>query len=487
MVEPAPIGEHCFVLSDLHLAEGNLDRGRCLGTENFFSDQEFASLLDQLHSDYFTTESGPLCLILNGDVIDFIRITVVPVTQHELDIWEGRIKILKPSFKLPVDCVSAKEKNYGLKTNDYKCIWKLMKCFEGHPVFFQALSLWLRHGHQLIINIGNHDPEWYWPLVQDYFRLHMKLLSNIGPEQAQSFDGRISFSKKAFPVYDKIWIDHGHNYENMTSIDPDYEYDLVAPKHKLFKGKHIQAEKAEHEKELFIPFGSFFNRYFINKLELDFPYIDNLTIKGSAFKALTDENFGKVAKIIYHFGWYALRIVQKNFQKSFARFFHWILFVILPIALFILLFLKPPLDYFDLTKDLKPPLKTILDGLINIAVPLLIRFLTKKILRFLKLTDPPLADSAFADLGPTGRLKNFNYIILGHNHHPQHIIKSGKEYINTGTWTSKYVQKYERIETGVCFNLAHLRKNDRQQGAPRLLEWIPSTKELIPYRSFIMD
>lgn len=486
MVEPAPIGEHCFVLSDLHLAEGNLDRGRCLGTENFFSDQEFASLLDQLHTNFFTEGAAPLCLILNGDVIDFIRITVVPVTQHELDVWEGRIKILKPTFKLPVDCVSAKEKNYGLKTNDYKCIWKLIKCFEGHPVFFQALSLWLRHGHQLIINIGNHDPEWYWPLVQDYFRMEMKLLANISPDQADSFERRISFSKKAFPVFDSIWIDHGHNYENMTSIDPAYEYDLVAPKHKWFKSTRSLPEKAEHEKELFIPFGSFFNRYFINKLELDFPFIDNLTIKGSAFKALTDENFGKVAKIIYHFGWYALRVVQKNFQKSFAQLFNWVLFVIIPLALFVFLYLKPPLDNFDLTKDLKPPLKTILDGFINLAVPLLTRLLTKKLLRILKLTDPPLADSAFEDLGPKGRLHNFKYIILGHNHHPQHIIKEGKEYINTGTWTSKYVQKYERIETGVSFNLAHLRKKDGKLLAPLLLEWIPSRNELIPYRSFIM-
>lgn len=492
MIQAIPIGDHSFIVSDLHLAEGNLDRGRTLGTENFFSDTEFSDLLLHLQQQYNPSGNTPLCLIINGDFIDFIRITVFPDNEKKFDDWQKEIHKIQPHFSIPSNCISSKEKKYGLKTNNYKCIWKLMCCIQGHPVFFQALAAWIGAGNQLIINIGNHDPEWYWSWVQSYFKFRLWELGGELILQKKIYENNISFSIKAFSIYDKVWVDHGHNYEAQTSIDPDYEYDKVAPKHSIFNKQQATKLKGESDKELFIPFGSFFNRYLINKVELDFPFVDNLTVKGSMINALIDENFTKVWNIIKSYGGYAYYVVQKNFQLSFLRALIWIVFVFIPLVLFVVLYIELPTNFVEIDKKDSCTLNIILKylnlglkWLLNILIPIGFRFLVKKLLSLFNLSDPPLSASALKDIGKGGPLSAYDYIVVGHNHHPQHIIQDGKEYLNSGTWTSKYVQKYERIEIGLTFNVVHISRDAQKQIQAKLLEWDAYKRELIPFSNFI--
>lgn len=487
MTRMIPVGDDCFVVSDLHLAEGNLDRGRTLGTENFFSDGVFSEMLQHLESSYHQKKSQPCCLIINGDFVDFIRITRIPETKEQFHSWQNELNKLDPQFIIPSSCISGREKKYGLRTNNYKSVWKLYCAILGHPVLFEALSQWISSGNQLIINVGNHDPEWYWKWVQDYLKIRLWEMAGKQSQLQASFQNNILFSIAAFSLYDKVWIDHGHNYEKVTCMDPDYEYDLVAPKQKLFSKRKPQIVKKEFEKELFISFGSFLNRYLINRVEFDFPHVDNLSIKGSMFRALLDENFEKVIKIFANFGWYAVLVVKKNFQLSIIRFLIWLVFVLAPIIMFVYLFSNPPTELFIKTKSLNSFWKLILNGFTNLFIPLLSRWALKKILLWLKLTDPPLSESAFKDLGKGGKLSVYDYIVLGHNHHPQHIIKDGKEYLNSGTWTSKYVQKYERIESGVTYNLVYLSRSSTGSIHTCLMSWNTDNKKLEPYSNFITN
>ncbi|MBK8954095.1 MAG: hypothetical protein IPM34_00875 [Saprospiraceae bacterium] len=485
MIQAIPIGEHSFIVSDLHLAEGDLDRGLTLGTENFFSDSAFSEMLSYLHITFNNTGQTPLCLIINGDFVDFIRITKVP-GDKELNLWQTEIQKAHPGFKLPNSCISEKEKRYGLKTNNYKCIWKLSCVQKGHPGFFSALAAWICQGNQLIINVGNHDPEWYWTLLQNYFRISLWEISGSKENDRQKFENHIAFSIKAFSIYEKVWIDHGHNYEKQTEMDPEYEYHKVAPRRKIMF-KKPEAPKEEHEKELFIPFGSFFNRYLINKVELDFPHVDNLTVKGSMLQALIDENFSKVYKTLLNFGGYAILVVQKNFQLSLIRVLSWLVFVVLPIVLFVLLYLKPPTDFFELTKEWNGTLKKGVDWILNFLLPIISRQLIRQVFLWLGLADPPLHVSAFKDLSAGGKLSEYDYIIIGHNHHPQHIIQNGKQYLNTGTWTSKYVQKYERIETGVNYTLVQVKRNADSNVEAGIKQWDNINKKVVTYSNFISN
>ncbi|MBK9109512.1 MAG: hypothetical protein IPM92_14345 [Saprospiraceae bacterium] len=492
MIQAIPIGDHSFIVSDLHLAEGNLDRGRTLGTENFFSDTEFSELLQHLQQRFNESGGTPLCLIINGDFIDYIRITLIPHSKENFSDWQKEIHKVQPHFSIPPNCVSSKEKKYGLKTNNYKCIWKLMCCMQGHAAFFHALSVWVGAGNQIIINVGNHDPEWYWSWLQDYFKFRIWEIHGAHINLRSVFETNIVFSIKAFSIYDKVWIDHGHNYEKMTSIDPDYEYNLVAPKHRFFNKKEALRVINPSEKELFIPFGSFFNRYLINKVELDFPFVDNLTVKGSMINALIDENFKKVWNIIKSYGGYAYYVVQKNFQESFLRAFFWIVFVFIPLVLFVVLYIELPTNFIE-NRDTNSVTSGViikyvnigLKGLLNILIPIAFRLFFKKLFFWLKLSDPPLSESALKDIGKGGSLSAFDYIVVGHNHYPQHIVQDGKEYINSGTWTSKYVQKYERIEIGITYNVVHISLDGQRKINAELLEWDAPNRELIPFNNFI--
>jgi len=488
MTQRLPTGNDCFILSDLHLAEGDLDRGQTLGTENFFSDQVFSEMLESLNAHHNPLGSTPVCLIINGDFVDFIRITLVPIGPEAYSTWQSEINKVKPDFKLPDGCVSEKEKKYGLKTNNYKCIWKLHCAMLGHSAFFKSLAAWVRSGNELIINVGNHDPEWYWPLLQSYLRFRLHELSGALEAERSRFENRIAFSIKAFPIYDQVWIDHGHNYEKQTEMDPEYEYHKVAPKRK-FMWKKPETPKEETDKELFIPFGSFFNRYLINRVELDFPFIDNLTVKGSMLRALIDENFSKVYKVFKNFAFYCLYVVQKNFQIVFFRLLVGFLLFIVPVIALVLLFNFPITDQFNAMKNADniflKGLNWILKYILPIIVSVALRQILKKLLLWFKLTDPPLSVSAFKDLSSDGPLSQYDYIIIGHNHHPQHIVQDGKQYLNSGTWTSKYVQKYERIESGVSHTVVQVSKASNAPVFACIKQWDPMNKMLVNYSSYI--
>src|SRR5690348_13122263 len=110
------------VLSDLHWGEGK-------HLEDFARGREFVGFVDYV-SAQGRKHGGCAELIINGDFIDFLR--VAPFGPHP---WR--------------------------KATD-----KLERAYQAHEPEFRSLSRFIEAGHRLVILVGNHDFELFFPEVQ---------------------------------------------------------------------------------------------------------------------------------------------------------------------------------------------------------------------------------------------------------------------------------------------------------------------------------
>lgn len=214
-----------FIISDLHMAAGLNANGNYDGTENFFADRSFFRFLKSLIAK---KQSGKLhVLIINGDFIDFLRIRNIPRTQNDFQEWSDILNELGISKSVSVlqSSVVQKEVDYGLKTDDYKSVWKLWICYKGHECVFESLANWLKEGNELIIVKGNHDLEWYWKPVRDYLRLllakKIAYINQTDPvnDLLNTVIPNISFVDDKLIIDKAIYIEHGHRYENFTKVE----------------------------------------------------------------------------------------------------------------------------------------------------------------------------------------------------------------------------------------------------------------------------
>ena len=232
-----------IVVSDLHLSAGyNEETGRYSRNEDFFFDEEFKRFLEYLQE----ANPGNNHLIIAGDLFDFLQI-------------DGHLAQELSKKKTPFE-ITERELEFGLGTEEEKTVWKLRVIVNGHEVFFQALATFLSKKNFLSIITGNHDIELYWEKVQNALVGH--IANNFEPGQGirQQIKKRISFYPWFYYDKDyKTYIEHGNQYDSLNS----FQY-LLYPVFGL------------DSKRLWLPFGSFFVRYFFNKLEISNPFADNI-------------------------------------------------------------------------------------------------------------------------------------------------------------------------------------------------------------------
>jgi len=120
-------GKDIFVISDLHIAAGLNKNSNYTGNENFFADHSFQRFIDRLIEDY---AGKTTLLVINGDLVDFLRISEIPETEADFLGWNnvlGKIGIHKTVGELRGSIID-KERKYGLKTDDYKSVWSMYLC-----------------------------------------------------------------------------------------------------------------------------------------------------------------------------------------------------------------------------------------------------------------------------------------------------------------------------------------------------------------------
>jgi UDP-2,3-diacylglucosamine pyrophosphatase LpxH len=445
-------GNCIYVISDLHLAAGVNACGNYDGTENFFADNSFVRFLDNLQSMCVTDKAT---LIINGDFIDFLRITNIPARDEEFTTWQNILKLTgidKSTAELKTSIVK-KEVTYGLKTNNYKSVWKLHVCITGHIKLFERLAQWLSDGNDLIITKGNHDLEWVWKEVRVY--LQYWLANSIALQQQRTLQEVISttiipqtlFVDDSLVIDGSIYIEHGHKFENMTSVKDE---PLIPNK-----------------QELNLPLGSFFNRYLINRLEQLYPYLDNIRPTQNILLVLFRERFPFAIKILFRYLWLMGLLVQKRiFWQTLKYLFTFLLVIVLPVAItaFAIINGKP-------SQPASGNNSFIIQQLLFVAKNLGFLFLSYIIARIMvmvKLKGPasfyPDAKTIFNN-NPALEIVTF-----GHTHNPEQFSESGKWYFNTGTWTPVYESSSAEVRMDKTYTFLQINRNKDGKYKPQLLQ-----------------
>jgi len=431
-----------FVVSDLHLAAGRGPDGRYDGCENFFSDTAFHRFLRHAAA----TSSHHATLIINGDFIDFLRVTYVPGRHGGLTRWQriltqlkikrrrSRIESLSDREKADFDrefaewqqllgsigvshstedlinSIDDKEELYGLKTQSYKSSLKLDVVIKGHPEFFDALAEWLRGGNNLIIVKGNHDLEWFWRDVRNTLRLDLALRvsekSGVGLKDSllATVLPNVTFIDHAMIIDGDLYIEHGHPYDALTRV--------------------IGGITVNSGNELNIPFGSFFNRYLLNYVELDYPFLDNVRPTPNILPLMLRHQFFTGLRLLYDH----LSVIAKTVPRAYVGWIfgqHLIGRVLLMLAGVIV----PPA--LLLVYQINNPSAWTLMALEWIAAFAAVYFLIQA-LTYAQLKEPDSL-SQFA-LRRMDENAGYRLITFGHTHNPDQVENDGRWFYNTGTW-----------------------------------------------------
>lgn len=458
-----------FIISDLHLSAGFNEETKCYSREeDFFFDNEFKRFLEYLEKE----NHGKNHLIINGDAFDFLQVNGDFARKLEK---EGKVKLDK------------KEDIYGLGTEPHKTVFKLQRIRDGHKTFFAALNDFLSKGNELSIISGNHDIELFWDDVQTEL---INILSNNDPD----IKNRIKFYLWFY--YDKkneIYIEHGNQYDDWNSF-----------KHILYP---IMLPAAN--KKVLLPFGSFFVRYFFNKVEDFNPFADNIKPSSRYMQMAFKEHPVKALKLLRRYipamfkaFWRSggvtsaqeeelrkeeekrladlskdaglsldnvLRLHEKAVlpitrgKLAFLINLGWIgtifLFVIIMIAAF---FIK---NMFNLS------IWSLLSGLLAF-LPLLINWLISK---FRKDTFTSILKEIKAKI-----LTDIKIIVMGHTHDPD-IKKIADDcwYYNTSTWTTVFSEEERLIREEKQFALLEIKLTDKGPDA-QLMRWHDAVGKCVP-------
>ena len=479
-------GEEIFVISDLHIAAGRNNAGVYPGTENFFSDDSFKRFLEFADR---TKKTEKALLIINGDIFDFLRITEYPgkiykprlskwikqllkfnplkkpaeirkdIIENQFQEWADELE--KLGFKKTADelelNISKKEKTYGLRTDDYKTIFKLILIKKGHPDFFESLSKWLETGNKLIIVKGNHDVELYWLQVRNYLRLILgeNIVSRIPGSDLQTVLRNIvlpniTFIDDSVEFDNDFYVEHGHRYDKFCMI-------LDKP----------FVEKAKDQ--INIPFGSFFNRYLLNRVELFYPFLDNVRPSGNVLPMILKENFPLGIKILFQHIPFMIRILFTNFRYikfMFNKVFWFMMALLIPAGLIIYFNFNSVTEIstdISKTNDTSWISSLFIDQSKNIALLFLSYALTRLIAWF-QLTEPSSLEKFARQRFNT---TNYKIMTMGHTHNPGgYLFNNEKRFYNTGTWIPVIETSTAEVREDKTFTFLHLERDENGKLIP---------------------
>lgn len=450
-------GRDVFVVSDLHLAAGKRSDGTYFGTENFFVDGSFERFLRFAHE---AAGARGAVLVINGDFVDFLRIAKVPRRDEEFRAWEEilrRIGIPKTAPELRAS-VSPREEVYGLKTNDYKSVWQLAAAVEGHARLFDALAGWLARGHELVIVKGNHDLQWYWPAVRNHLRVVLadRVARQTGEDPApvleQKVLPRVLFADNALLIDEEFYIEHGHRYDKYCHV--------------------VGGPLLANGQELNIPFGSFFNRYLLNRIELAYPFLDNVRPRENLLPLLFREHFFLAVRVLFQHLPFALKLIPKRYYRyMFARVFWFFVPVIV-----LLLMIGVPLAQWWLAGPGPQKLAELSSSklLSAVASPLgalawaALSYFFTRVVSYFQLEEPsslaPFARRKFAESAA------YRFITFGHTHNPDQFEESSKWFYNTGTWIPIVEISSAEIRHDRTYTFARLSRDPSGHFGPTVLQ-----------------
>ena len=225
--------EKLIIISDLHLASGPL---------NDF-DEDIAQYFSKFVED-LTNSKNSINLIFNGDFLDFVQ----------SEPW--RDKNLR----------GYSEDGVPLCFTEKQSIEKLGNIRKRHLFIFNKLDLFLKSNEKNKITIipGNHDVDFFWPKVQAKFK--NECFSRRAARQINIHLDQIYYPQS---LKHCISIEHGHQYDPCNSF--------------FINGKSFWDKKTPPimkdttgTKRLLECIGTRFLNKYINFLDEEFPFVDNI-------------------------------------------------------------------------------------------------------------------------------------------------------------------------------------------------------------------
>lgn len=203
-----------LIISDLHLGEDIKERpeGKLAYLRHVIMlERELESFLR--HYTSHRIDGRAWRLVINGDMVDFLGICLLPQREDDL---------------------TPDEHVYGLGTKPRAARTKMERVLERHDGVFKALAAFIGAGNHVNIVVGNHDVEFTWPAVQDCFRqgigrcwAALPASSAEGAPAREAIEAAITFHPWFYFEENVAWIEHGHQYDDYCSFD--YVLNPVAP------------------------------------------------------------------------------------------------------------------------------------------------------------------------------------------------------------------------------------------------------------------
>jgi len=478
-----------LVLSDLHLSAGKSPATLLWDRlENFTADADLEALLTEKRIAAQTRNTRVL-LVINGDFIDFLRITRTP-DESDLRRWRDELDWVASEPDSPVrdgvlddfDAFAGKwrqyvldgkrlrltkeengirsEERFGLKTQDYKSVFRLLLTMEGHPRLFRSLTEWMGAGHPLMILTGNHDPEFDQDLVQIYLRRKLEQLATSLEANVTNFSSLLHFYSHGIELDETIRIEHGHRYEWYTATEEEW--------------------LDQRTQEIMLPAGSLFNRYLLNQMETVVPYLDNVKPSTRVITFLLMKHRVQFLGILGQL----METVWRLFRKKGARRLILQGFFTLAtslIPLIYVLWLGFSLDWQSgsLLIQLWESITWLgvrMPRIVSI-VPTGIAWLACFLIQS-KLTSHFELDTLIANMSSgfgNQETPEQYHAIIGHTHQPtiQQWNQQGIRYHNSGTWTPVFQYESGVVQDDLTRTYVDLQKTENNGWQAELKRWIP--------------
>jgi UDP-2,3-diacylglucosamine pyrophosphatase LpxH len=280
-----------LAVSDLHLGIDLKAGARPTRPGAAALDRQLVGFLD--HYAAHRTGGKPWRLLLNGDIIDFVAITLTPAPGDA-------------PFQ-----VRPEERLFGLAPDEDRCIWKLRKVAERHSAVFDALARFALSGNSISIIRGNHDAELSWPGVKAELKRLLSERLDLRGQARRRFERQIEFHDWFYLEPGFLYAEHGNAHDRYCMPE-----DFLAP--------WKRAQQAGREIEL--PLSSKVIRFFANKYasQFDLDEADTWTFKeflawtlrvGNPVQ-ITADYFVMVWRLLYPIARQSLRLSRAAAQAA---------------------------------------------------------------------------------------------------------------------------------------------------------------------------
>lgn len=214
-----------LVISDLHFGEDLSPSATEVQTRHIdLVEEQLCAFLR--HYSRRREGGRPWRLVINGDLCDFLAISVFPGDPGLGDSASA----------------TAIERIYGVGRTPGAARQKMRAIVDRHPALFRALARFLARDNRVDIVCGNHDAELFWPEVQAVFRdavaaacvaandARQTAAAGARPPTAPPVGevlSRLEFHQWFVHEPGAYWIEHGHQYDENCSFE--YGLNPVAP------------------------------------------------------------------------------------------------------------------------------------------------------------------------------------------------------------------------------------------------------------------